>query len=173
MSSCTLPSIVVSSFSFLTHFITSSPPPTLVCALSSLSSSSPSSRQRFPTPHHSRGHLPFPSRNDQPPGDRHPWIGRRQRGVAVLASPRCCRATIHRRRRRRADHPRCCRHRPSYCPPPALFLVDCCFVIVASQRTRRHPEGSWFDGGGGPVGEILCSGGRGRRLTAKGIQMVG
>ena len=88
MSSCTRPSIVVRSSSFLTHFITSSPPPTLVCALSSLSSSSPSSRQRFPSPHRSRGHLPFPSRNYQPPGDRRPRIGRRQRGVAVLALPR-------------------------------------------------------------------------------------
>jgi hypothetical protein len=53
-----------------------------------LSSSSPSSRQRFPSPRRSRGHRPFPLRNDQPPGDRRPRIGRRQRGVAVLASPR-------------------------------------------------------------------------------------
>ena len=35
------------------------------------------------------------------------------------------------------------------------------------------PEGSWFDGGGGPVGGILCSGGGGRRLTAKGMKIVG
>ena len=34
----------------------SSPPPTLVCASSSLSSSSPSPRQRFISPHRSRGH---------------------------------------------------------------------------------------------------------------------
>ena len=88
MSSCNLPSIVVRSSSFFTHFITSSPPPTLVCALSSLSSSSLSSRHRFPSPHHSRGHLPFPPRNDQPPGDHRPRFGRRQRGVAVLALSR-------------------------------------------------------------------------------------
>jgi hypothetical protein len=124
-----------------------------------LSSSSPSSRQRFPSPHRSRGHRPFPSRNDQPPGDRRPRIGRRQRGVAVLASPaiprspaiglvvRRRRAAIHRRRRRRADRRRLLSPPPrSYRPPPALFYVDCCFFVVASQRT---PEGSWVRWAGG------------------------
>jgi hypothetical protein len=52
------------------------------------SSSSPSSRHRFPSPHCSRGHLPFPPHNYQPPGDHRPWFGRRQRGVTVLALPR-------------------------------------------------------------------------------------
>ena len=133
--------------------------------LSSLSSSSPSSRHRFPSPHHSRGYLPFPPRNYQPPGDH------RAGNEALPCSP-CHDPEIPRDRTRcptlsrhnpssaavpcRADRRCCCRHHPSYCPPPALFLVDSCFVIVASLRTRRRsilqsgasltPEGSWFDG---------------------------
>ena len=142
----------------------SSPPPTLVCASSSLSSSLPSSHQRFPSPHRSRGRQPSPSRDKQPPGDCLPRIGRRQRDV-VLASPRS------------RDPPRSDSSSDVIAPQFIIGggAVPTVVVVVATAPTTAPPpdfklivvllsEGSWVDGGEGPVGGILCSGGGGEEV---------
>jgi len=54
--------------------------PTFVCASSSSSSSS---CRRFPPPHRSRERRLSPSRDDLPPGDRRPRIGRWRRDVLL------------------------------------------------------------------------------------------